>query len=397
MQKTFFNALILLILSVIIIHLFSTLFGKPEECHWDYKVYYAASKVYTSGGNPYDREAVNEVIPTPGKLPFVYPPATLHLFKYFILLDYLPSAYVFVFLKCLLLAGLIVLWKKVFLKEKLDLLFGLFALLAFHGSIYRDFYTGNISIIEQAVIWTAFYFYLNRKTTLFTLFILLVASFKITPVIFLFLILFGDNQHKYMYFGSALLLFIGIQFIYYISSPVFYANFLSNAVSIDERGIINPSTFAVVRDVVDFVAAFTGIGISSIISLGVFAAVVFVIILITYPHLKSKIHKDDKVLVFLFCVVYALIMPRFKDYSYILLIVPSYYLMKSVRSLYVPLFILLVLLPVPSAILPGYKVIAKFLGYYYPIVAAYVVWYFYLRKAQEIVAGSSVDHRMSID
>ena len=82
--------------------------------------------------------------------------------------------------------------------------------------------------------------------------------------------------------------------------------------------------------------------------------------------------------VFVVCLVYALIHPRFKDYGYILLLVPSFYIIKNIHytKLTPYLFILFIMsnrmmLPIVSSI---YDVVWDF----FPLMVAYCVWGIYL-------------------
>jgi len=84
--------------------------------------------------------------------------------------------------------------------------------------------------------------------------------------------------------------------------------------------------------------------------------------------------------IFLFCMAYAIILPRFPDYSYILLLVPTYVLLRETDiSGVVPLFVL-ASLPVTGCRLPGGG--AWLMAFrYYPLLLAFAVWGLYLRLA----------------
>jgi hypothetical protein len=83
--------------------------------------------------------------------------------------------------------------------------------------------------------------------------------------------------------------------------------------------------------------------------------------------------------VFLVCLVYALIHPRFKDYAYILLIVPAYYIIMSNRFTKAnPFVFFLAALVYPPFIIPGTEIIFMFFWKYYPLIVAYVIWGMYL-------------------
>jgi hypothetical protein len=88
-------------------------------------------------------------------------------------------------------------------------------------------------------------------------------------------------------------------------------------------------------------------------------------------------------MVFLSCAAYALLMPRFKDYSYVLLLVPAYFaLKKTVGGLGRVFFFALMILSVPEYVnLPGLKEVFEQLWRFMPLWAAAAVWVLYLRVA----------------
>ena len=83
--------------------------------------------------------------------------------------------------------------------------------------------------------------------------------------------------------------------------------------------------------------------------------------------------------VFLVCLAYALIHPRFKDYAYILLVVPAYYIIMSNRFTKAnPFVFFLAILLYPPFIIPGTETIFMFFWKYYPLMVAYAIWAMYL-------------------
>ena len=88
------------------------------------------------------------------------------------------------------------------------------------------------------------------------------------------------------------------------------------------------------------------------------------------------------------CLTYALVMPRFKTYSFILLLPPAYYLLRRSTRLPAYGFLLAVLLltvhpPLPVA-LPFRPVLSHF-WLYYPLVLAFLLWGLMLRRREDAV------------
>ena len=71
-----------------------------------------------------------------------------------------------------------------------------------------------------------------------------------------------------------------------------------------------------------------------------------------------------------------------KDFNYIIMIVPTYFLYSSgIRSNFSAVLVLLAVLPPIVYIkLPGLFGMTKIYGNYYPFIVAVLVWYLYLRE-----------------
>jgi hypothetical protein len=154
----------------------------------------------------------------------------------------------------------------------------------------------------------------------------------------------------------------------------------------ERGGVLNPSTFTFIRDVFGLIAKERGIALPQRILILSFLVIVAAIIFLSWRSfivLKSVGGKEkDKIMVFLSCLVYALILPRFKDYSYILLIVPTYFAIKrfSGGKEYIFLFIIMVLSTPDIVNLPGFNIIFSYLWNYYPLAIAFSVWILFLSK-----------------
>lgn len=354
-----------------------------KSSQWDFNAYYYAAKAYEQGLMPYDVRIVSAAAHQDFIYPYVYPPVTLNFFRIFTRMDYSQAYYFYFILKCLCLAGLICLWRNVFLR-KTDFIFYIVCIFAFNSAIKRDLFAGNISIFEQCMIWAAFYFYLRRRLLLFCLFIGLAALFKIQIIVFLGLILFIpipvrpracswmngflgsvfrftrvsgipewfrrlrgysrgplDVPGKYMYLGVSGLLYFFILGIDYFLHPRLFMGFLANASGAFsaeyEAGVVNPSIVPFLRESFCRLAEYSHFGFFRFVPVFYFLLVFFILWLSYRYILLTRIVKQeerDKLLIFFSCIVFCLISPRFKDYAYILLIVPAYFIIQQRNSKY---------------------------------------------------------------
>jgi hypothetical protein len=89
----------------------------------------------------------------------------------------------------------------------------------------------------------------------------------------------------------------------------------------------------------------------------------------------------EKIALFLVCLVYGLIHPRFKDYAYMLLLVPAYYIIVTARySKAMPFILILCVITSPEFVLPGTVSLFQLFWKFYPLMVAYCIWGIYLHE-----------------
>jgi ABC-type enterochelin transport system permease subunit len=137
--------------------------------------------------------------------------------------------------------------------------------------------------------------------------------------------------------------------------------------------------------VFEWVSNTAGVTIPRAIQFAVLMVCVTAVVLLTYKayvrlnHLRLE--NRPMINVFLICLVYALIHPRLKDYAYILLIVPSFYIIRNSRfTKFNPFIFFLVIVAFPPYIVPGSEFIFRFFWSYYTLFVAYAIWAMYLNE-----------------
>ena len=355
-----------------------------DEYQWDFRTHRAAGKIFSSGANPYDPSIL---FPEAGaRLRYTYPPATLFVYQLFALMEYHTAFHVFLILKSLLLVGLVFFWQKEFLGNNADPFFYIFCLLAFNSAVFIDLIAGNINLVEQVILWVAFCFYLRHRLFLFCIFTLIAASFKMTPAFFLILLLLADDRKKYQYFLGSVVAFFFYLLIQYFVMPEFFTWFIKNALSVvSERGEVSPSSYKLIGHAIRFLNDLTGIKIPSVINLVAAGVVTAGIILLTYRAYiqleRSQIKDKEMIAVFLVCLLYALIHPRLKDYMFLLLLLPSYYIIKNIRYTQIaPFLYVLMILSCNKMVLPIASSLMELIWVYYPLIIAFCVWGIYLNE-----------------
>lgn len=299
---------------------------------WDFQTYYAAAKAYAQGGNPYDLVDLSRAAGKTISLPYLYPPSVLYLFRPFCLLGYHDAYFLFFALKIAALAILMLLWWKLFIREERHLpLFFILCAFAYNGTILCDVVAGNVSTFEQLLIWSAMGFYLNRRVDLFCVLVGLSALFKGVSLLLLLLPLLDRERRSALRPVIVTAAgFVTVQLLSFAWQPVLYREFLSGVVSLDERGIVNPSSMALSRDCVEILFRRTGWSIHGLAAAlyGVWVSLLAVAARIMVKRFGWCLGRKEALFVFLF--FYALILPRFKDYSYMLVIIPTWYAVQFV-------------------------------------------------------------------
>jgi len=374
----FFTVVLLAYFLTLVLHIS----GNLNSYQWDFRTHRQAGQIYASGANPYDADILFPRAHT--RFLYTYPPVTLFFYRLFSLTDYKSAFHIFLFVKCALFIGLVYFWKREFLKKDADSLFYLFCLLAFNSTVFLDLIAGNINLAEQVLLWLAFGFYIKARLKLFCAFVLAAASFKMTPAFFLVLLLLSDDCQKYKYFLGACGVFLAYLGIQYLIVPDLFTGFIKNALTVvGESGGVVPSTYKLIGDLAGTVAKISGTTVPRIVPFAIAAMLAAGILYLTYRawvQLKHRPLPDRQMLtVFLVCLAYALIHPRFKDYMYLLLLVPAYYIIKNIRhTKAAPFLFVLFILSGPRLLLPVAASVMSLVWAYYPLIVAYCVWGLYL-------------------
>jgi len=302
---------------------------------WDLKMYHSAVKVFFDGENYYDFDLLKE---KGSQFVFGYSPYGIRFLLFLGILSFQKAALLWLGLKLGILIALFWIWKKIFYdyfdQRNSWILFCLFlfwSLIAFNGAIYRDFRAGNISIIEQFLIWSGMLFLLYRgRYLLFGLCLLVVSFFKLLPIVLISFVLIvgtGKMKGKIKQLGFICLIALVIWGAGILIMPFEFrewSNFLRLVPFISgEVGIINPAILPFIREIIG--------NSGKAYELILYFLWVLIVFFISYFVSKHILKRDfsslkkKKYLFFLWCLVYPIIMPRFKDYTFIFLLPVFYY------------------------------------------------------------------------
>lgn len=348
-----------------------------EYASWDFQTYYYASVAFGQGVNPY---LDWEVYPKLGVsiLQYRYFPVTLYLFKIFTLWDYPQILQIFILLKAFLYFLTVLIWLKYVFKDcRLKTFIILIAAFGFNKAAILDFNSGNISIFEIFVFTIAVIFLLRNNVTGFCLIILFLALFKVQLLAFIFLPLIKfEKKRVYIILASLFMFTLLFLSYYYLEHTITQAYVDQIYNTLGEKGkyspnygalqLINTFVIPLLKPIIDFKY------LNYIIY---FSWIVLISILTFFVFKKAKNIVSNLIQITFIIFVYALIIPRFQDYTFTLLFVPAVYVIyycsfnKFIQSV-------LCLL-----------ICTGFLGFYQPIIVVIVLFAMYVIFFYRISAG----------
>ncbi|HET7497344.1 MAG TPA: glycosyltransferase family 87 protein, partial [Candidatus Eisenbacteria bacterium] len=149
--------------------------GKP----WDFETYYFAGAALRAGLNPYSLEDLTRLAHRTVTLPFLYPPATLALFAPMSLMPRTVAEGVWLGFNVFLVACLAWLWRRQFLRGGDPFRLLVVLALGFDLSAVSGLCTGNVALLEIAILWIALAAYGRGRDALAGYLIALASIFKL--------------------------------------------------------------------------------------------------------------------------------------------------------------------------------------------------------------------------
>ena len=341
-----------------------------DNPQWDLPVYYKSPLVMAQGLDPYEVTH------------FVYPPIYLPLFRVFSeLFTYDQFYWVFLFAKIFSFFALLFLWKSIFLKRTNLDIFVIFVWLGFNSTVLLDFQAGNISVFETLAIFLAFACFLRDRLTAFVFFVLVAASFKITPLFFLTLPLVAKRKHGLACLVSGCGIFSIFGLVNYFVFPEFTSRFIFEATQrVGDWGATCPSSLSFIGTIVtNGLAQFGGTAVS-IVAKTIYAGFACLILWISWNVLRRE--RNSMTIVMFTVLVYVLAMPRIKDYAFMIAIPSVLYAIENLE-IEIPqwlLFLPLVLVPIHNRT-PVFGVIPETFWSYYPLFIALFFWWVYVHSS----------------
>ena len=283
------------------------------EVQWDFRVFHTAWQAARAGFDPYALANIETMSGQSNGLRFFYPPITLHFFGLFGWLPYDSARIVWLGAEAAALALVVEMWRRHFLRGVSNWALAAVVPLGFSVAVLWDLQAGNVTIFENLLLWIGFAFVVRGRKALGAAGIVLGALFKICPIALLgLLFVLPPRRDSVRAAGVAAVAFGLLSLVQFAWHPDWIATFGHNLETVRETGSCNPCLLAICDDYCPKHAEVAWL-LGAIVLLGVS--------LRTFGRL-ARTGTPLASLVFTL-LVYALVAPRFKSYSYMLLIPPA--------------------------------------------------------------------------
>jgi hypothetical protein len=284
----------------------------------DLRIYVAAAEASAAGRSPYEPGALVGPAGNRQELPFVYPPASLPLLRGLLVLDHRTTYFAYFVVKMVAVVVLIALWRRrLFPDDLAGACLYLLCALGYGQTIKMDVRAGNVSVFEQLFVWTAALAFLRRRPWTYAALITAAAALKPTNAALLLLLLVDRGRRERAAVAAGVAALALVHGLSAAVRPDLFADFLRNAAALDDRGRTNPAALALIRDGMERLAGGQVPGHLDMIVYGLW------VLLVGLTTLSVARRSDRTGALACAFLAFALAAPRFKDYSYILLIPPS--------------------------------------------------------------------------
>jgi hypothetical protein len=359
-----------------------------RDQQWDLKVYYYAGAAYLAGEDPYDRAVLNRLAHGQELLPFIQPPATLPGCALLAELPYRWTSIGYLVLQLVAIGALVSLWARCFVRGRANgLIFFTLCTLGYRMAFFRDVRAGNLTSFEQLLLWLGLAYYLRNRLYPY---VFLVAAASVCKTFNLVLGLPALLSHRWQAVAALLLAvgsLAGINLAFWLWNPSLTASFLRRMTTPTAGfelagGTITPASLPFFREAADHLKRVAGRNCPSL-GPALYGAYVFgLAVLVAWSIRRYNFSADRLSLLVVFYLAYALVMPRFKDYYYILLLVPSYVVIT--RALTTTRAKVLALLAVCVPVTD-----------YQPLFAALILFVVYLAHLRQLARGLEIDPTLS--
>lgn len=307
------------------------------KTQWDLKIYMECSRTLASGGDPYATQPVFNG----DHFQCLYPPAIMDLYRPLNLFtrEFGEGAgeRFWAALKVLSMALILWLWRERILAPGNDLRRLLFAAVAYGSPFWSDFRAGNAGSFEHLILWGALAAFIAERDYLFAALVAAAAQPKLLPMAFLPLVLAKKrpNLGAFVFggvlavgvFGANELIHPGLLKEFFLQlrdpgQPWHYERGPNNCAFV---GLVQHALETAWRD--RALAMAWAMRVNAVWSAAIAAATAWALRRIWRGDATETAKRRGSVM--LYAAAYALMAPRLKDYSFLLMIPPTLVALES--------------------------------------------------------------------
>lgn len=381
----------LTVAAILLLYLLRAVLLLGPNDRWDFNNLYFASQVwFTEGIDPYDFATLQSASEGVARERLVYAPVTLAVVWPFTLLSLELAQRVYGLLVLAAVAGLVVFWQRAVLCRPWDWGWLVFALLAFNSTVYIGLKSGNIAALEQVLIWLALWQFIRERYLFFALLIAVAALFKLVPVALLGLLLLTGERRwwQWLLLGLSAFAVLLVTTSLLVGPPLLgsFAGALQTVPTTADAGLYNPTLHNLLVETLTVLAVRTGVTAVNVAATGLYGLATLVLGVagwrVAMLARRASLPDAQTWLLAIGLLTFGLALPRLKDYSYILLLVPAYWaFVHSAQRSSLPWLIALAVLPTVSpSIVSDYPVTLPnlptltYLWGYTPALTALLAW-----------------------
>ena len=309
---------------------------RPTHYQWDFRAYYFAADLALAGADPYNPhilgKAIEEAGLTDGKvMPFIYPPHALLEFAPLTLVSFTAAYYIYLAVKIIALLVVVVAgasWLDGWWRSAWPLLVALM----FGGAVGADLRSGNLGLLESALVLLAIVALTRRRPGIFGGLVTAACSWKLAlvPIVPL---AFASRSRSGLRGVTVPVLIIGtLVMLDRLLRPDLWSKFRNTSSGLFQdlqlgslRGYLNSSSLRMLSDVSYLIfGRVEPIFIISIYgSVAVLVAIIIIFVIVRRPNVP----------ILPICIygllAYGLIVPRLTPYSFVLLLAPTVYVLNK--------------------------------------------------------------------
>lgn len=307
----------------------------PREHQRDMQTYYWAARAAAEGANPYDPAELSARSGEAKMHPWLYSPIMLIAFRPLSMMPLTVALQAWLVLKLAMVGLLLWLWRRHFLQDLDPLLLAVVALLGFRASLLWDLQAGNVSVIEQVLLWSGFVCLMRGRRAAFAALLVAASVMKLALIVLLPLVLLwpGDRRRGLAIALAAVMVFGALVLGPLAAHPDWLASWAGALASINEVGVHTPSALAISTALAwEVVGETEG---TPALAWGIYVPYAFAMLLVSVGTLRRAWRRGDhEGLLMGALILYALVVPRFKSYSFVMLIPPTLILWRRIFARY---------------------------------------------------------------